>query len=235
MKTRKRKASIAKMWGGGTRNQHLRNDSGLTQKLDLRAGILDGVTFPAEQRVYLAYAGKCDLAAAYPAMPISAATQYVSPHTEGYGLDRGSALKDGDEFRYADVTTGFPFADAGATWAVGDFDAWSRPYSPCVDFIQSAKLGDTLALFFTDTQRTPVLLNRQSYMDGAGRVHQIDPSWSRERLRAFYAGLYASVIVPSIAEMLPDYALTKQRLMQRSNSGLTYLGLLFERRGESAR
>ena len=134
-----------------------RRNSNLSLKFDLRLEL--GSAVP-DGPVYMAYAGSCVLAAAYPTRAVYAVDNKASMFAEGVpGNVRSWVVSDCEQE--------FPFPER--SFAIADFDAFAMPYPGLLAFLSGAPLALRMALFFTDTALLRVLQHPQFIRFPCGR------------------------------------------------------------------
>ena len=171
-----------------------KRNSQLGRKLALRAELVD--MLPPGGAVYMAYAGSCSLAAAYPGRPVYAVDHKAQTFADGIPPNVVSWVEMDCEFE-------FPFAD-DAIFSVADFDAFAMPYPGLRAFLKSGRLADRLALVFSDTCLLRILQWPQFVHYPCGRRWDLrDSGISRIEVWRRYVGDH---MVPCLRSLLPGYS-----------------------------
>lgn len=185
--------------------QGRRRNSLFDLKLEIRRALVRHL--PDGGNVYMAYAGACALAAAYPGRDVYGAEIEASMFAEGVPDNvRG--------WMVADCDWEFPFSNLPVSWLAGDFDHYHLPYAALRHFLQTARLAERAALFFTDTAQRRIFYYPQTikYPDGS---EWFIPSHERRRAWDHYV---PDFMLPNLLEMLPDYRLLEVAERRRRNT-----------------
>ena len=169
-------------------------NSNLSLKLDLRLEL--GGAVP-DGPVYMAYAGSCVLAAAYPTRAVYAVDNKASMFAEGVP---GNVLS----WVVSDCEQEFPFPER--SFAIADFDAFAMPYPGLLAFMAGATLAGRMALFFTDTALLRVFRHPQFIRFPCGRkVGLVDRVDRLSVWRNYVPGF----MLPCLQSLLPGYSVVQ--------------------------
>ena len=171
-----------------------RRNSNLSLKLDLRAELVGAV--PAGP-VYMAYAGSCALAGAYPTRAVYAVDNKAAMFAEGVP---GNVLS----WVVADCEQEFLFPER--SFAIADFDAFAMPYPGLLAFLAGAPLAGRMALFFTDTALLRVLQHPQFIRFPCGRKVGLVDRVDRLSVWRHYV---TDFMLPCLQSLLPGYSVVE--------------------------
>ena len=167
------------------------------------------IWLPAGGRVYMAYAGACRLAEAYPGRDVYGAEIKAEMFSEGVPDNVVSWV-------HADCDLEFPFDGGTEPWAVGDFDHYHLPYPALRRFLEGARLAERVALFFTDTAQRRLFYHPRilKFPDGSDAV-----GLSPDHLRQAWERYVPDFMLPNlVGSLMPGYKVVKWAERRRRNT-----------------
>ena len=210
---RNRENSEVGTQGGRSQSRRSRN-SLFDLKMEVRQALMP--LLPAGGFVYMAYAGACKLAAAYPGRDVYAAEIQAAMFADGVPDNVVSWV-------VADCNREFPFGGLSSIapgpegpWLAGDFDHYHMPYPALRRFLEGATLAERAALFFTDTAQRRLFYHPREIEYPNGYTQDIR---DREYANDIWERYVPGFMLPNLmANVLPGYEVVKWEERRRRNT-----------------